>query len=40
MTANIAITPSTYKVSITDEYRQLLEDVMNAKMYSFVVDNV
>mgnify|MGYP001026853740 CR=1 FL=1 len=40
MTANIAITPSTYTMSITDEYRQLLEDVMNAKMYSFVVDNV
>lgn len=40
LTANIAITPSTYTVSITDEYRQLLEDVFNAKMYSFVVDNV
>lgn len=40
LTANIAITPSTYTVSITDEYRQVLEDVFNSKMYSFVVDNV
>lgn len=40
MVSNIAITPSTYTVSITDEYRSLLEDIMNYKMYDFVVDKV
>lgn len=40
LTANIAITPSTYKVSITDEYKTLLEDVLNFKIYDIVVDNV